>query len=147
MAKAVYLGSAASYVIGSHTFRADGAEVEVDDHIAKVLKGNPEFEVDGERHASDAVNGEEAANGPVIPSGGFNNREEALAFAAKWLPKLALDPNRSTAELTRQIDAGLLGIEAEPEATVGDLTAAEGEDGKPAPKPKPKTTSSKKVAV
>lgn len=143
MPKAVYLGSANSYKVGPHTFTKDSAEQEVSDQVAAILSTNDEFSIDGKGGKPRADRDGELPDGPVIPAAGFKDREAALAFAKKFLPNLDLDPNRSTAELTRRIDAALSGGDASPSETVGDTLPGAGK-GK---KTNPKVTTDKGAGV
>lgn len=138
MPKAVYLGSAATYNIGPHAFKPGGVEVSVSDEIANVLRNNSEFTIDGVGGLSPAGEGVAVNDGRNIPAGGFTNREAAAAFAAKWLPDLTLNMDRSTAELTRVIDAALLGVttDAETGEPIAPAMAAAAASGKNKPKGK-----------
>lgn len=128
MAKAAYVGTAASYKIGPHLFKRaeageDPVEVEVSDEIAKLLKLNEDFTVDGKGGRPKPVAGEED-QGNRVPAGGFKSRDDARAFAKRYLSEAQvaeLDFNRSTPEIQRRIEAFMAGGELAPQETVGEV--------------------------
>lgn len=122
MPEAIYQGTAARYSIGPHLFEKDKPETlkqNVDESIAKFLRENPAFSIDGKGGVRTTVgeNGE-PVDSPVVPAEGFKSREDVIAFAAKWLPDMTLDVTRSTAELQRRVEAALLGLKVDDQGEV-----------------------------
>ena len=121
MPEVEYLGTAARYSIGPHVFEKDKPETlkqTVDDTIAKHLSENPHFSIDGKGGVRTATSADDPADSPIVPADGFKNRDEVIAFAAKWLPDLELDAKRSTAELQRRVEAAMLGLKVDAEGEV-----------------------------
>lgn len=144
MPVAEYRGTAATYRIGPHVFAKDDPKSliqNVDDNIAKFLTENPAFSIDGKGGVRTVASEDDPVDRPIVPADGFKNRDEVLAFAGKWLPKLQLDPLRSTAELQRRVEAELLGLQVDEQGEV--LKASAGAQLAKAEKVAPKT----KVAV
>ena len=116
MPQAEYIGTAARYSIGPHTFVKENPQTlvqTVDDNIAKFLRENPSFKIDGKGGVRVTATEDEPEDRPIVPSVGFKSRDEAKAFAAKWLPNFELDMSRSTAELQRRIEAELQGLKVD----------------------------------
>ena len=129
MPQAEYLGTAAKYSIGPHVFekaRPESLTQTVDENIAKFLRENPLFSVDGKGGVKTTVDEDDPVDAAIIPADGFKSRDEALAFAAKWMPKLELERNRSTAELQRRIEAELKGVQVDAQGEVAPLQAETG---------------------
>lgn len=123
MPVAEYTGSAAQYRIGPHVFLKDNPDTlkqTVDDNIAGFLRENPSFIVDGKGGVRTKASEDEPEDRPIIPADGFKSRDEAAAFATKWLPNFKLDMSRSTAECQRRIEAELQGLKVDEQ---GEITA------------------------
>ncbi len=127
MPQAEYIGTAARYCIGKHVFNKDDPASlvqPVDETIATFLKENPSFRIDGEAGVKTKADEDAPEDKPIIPADGFKSRDEAKAFAAKWLPGFELDMTRSTAELQRRVEAELHGKKVDNEGEVVAPNAA-----------------------
>lgn len=137
MPEAVYHGSAATYTVGPYKFVKNGPAVPVTEDVAKGLRSNHLFSIDGERAPARPGRSSESAG---IPAKGFKGRGDAKKWAEKHVPHAvsSIDWKRSVAEIQRKLAdalAGTLPLKGAPQVSAAAAPApAEAPDAEEAAK-------------